>query len=324
MRLNVPLFDYSKKPKILYVADVANWSFDIKINQYKKHLSQFDIDVGYLIPPNPDSDWLKMIERCKYDVIWHQHHKGLNHSIANDFVNHHNKLGTQVICTINEVLPANSIKSELKLLSSYNFLSVNNPWSYESFTEAGFDVYKTYDGVDLNTFGCDRPFQKREFKIFFSASKTRLEQKGYYLLQEVKTILKNYSDIKFVEVITDSYNNKRTQVEMNDIYNECQVFVCLSVSEGGPCTLLESAACGLVPIMTKVGYADYFKTAIVIDRKPSDCAESILYLRNNPELLFKKSCEISQEILNWSDHLMSKDWGLFLQMAIMKSKGIKI
>jgi hypothetical protein len=318
------LLEYSVKPKILYVADVPNWSFDIKGHQYRKYLPQFEIDIGYVATSNSDELWQNMISIKKYDVVWHQHHNNIPYENIASFVTHHNQLGTQVICTINEVLNSAQIKSEIKLLSAYNSISVNNPWSYQNFKELGFDPYKTFDGVDLNVFGPDTPIQKRDFKVFFSSSTSRLDHKGYHILQEVKKILKERDDIKFVEVIADSFNNKRTPVEMNEIYNECQVFVCLSLSEGGPCTLQEAAACGLVPIMTRVGYSDYFKNAIIIDRNPQVCADHILYLKDTPHVLIKRSHGISKEILPWHDKLMSQHWGYFVQKSILKSRGIKL
>jgi Glycosyl transferases group 1 len=318
------LLEYSIKPNILYIADVPNWSFDIKGHQYKKYLPQFKIDIGYVLNPDPEKKWQNMILSKKYDVIWFQHQQNISYENIVSFISKQNKKRTQVICTINEVLSEAQIKNEIKLLSAYNAISVNNPWVYDNFKRLGFDVYKTYDGVDLNTFGPDKPIQTRDFKVFFSSSLARLEHKGYYLFQDVKKILEKRKDIQFVEIITDSYNNKKTPVEMNEVYNQCQVFVCLSLSEGGPCTFQEAAACGLVPIMTRVGYADYFDNIFVIERNAEECAKKIVYLKENPEILIKKSYGISKEILPWHDKFISQHWGYFVQKVILKSKGIKL
>ena len=317
--------DYTVKPKILYVADVPNWSFDIKGQQYKKYLPQFEIDIAYARKDLAfDRHWEEMIKKTKYDVIWHLH----GHNVPGpdqlfSFILEQNRNGTQVILTQNEVTSLPHIMSDLKRYAAFNAISVNSPWAYDNFYKAGFrNIYKTFDGVDLHVFGHDRPIQNRKFKVFFSSSVMRLEHKGYPIWQEVKRILAHRTDIEFVELITDSFNNKRTQEEMNLIYNECQVFVCLSISEGGPCTLQESAACGLVPIMTKVGYCDYFKNLFIIDRDAEACAEKIVYLKDNPDVLYKMSRGISKEILPWHDKFMSQHWGFFLQKALMNQKAI--
>lgn len=321
------LLEFSKKPKILYVADVPNWSFHIKGNQYKKYLPQYDIDIGFttqeLQADYKNLYWQEMIANNHYDVIWQMHsHNIFGKQDLINFVYQMNKKGTQVVLTQNEVTPVEAIKADIQRYAAFNSLSVNNPWAYENFKSVGFDkVHKTYDGVDLHVFGPDIPVQKRKFKVLFCSSKMRLEHKGYHIWQKTREILQNEEGIEFVELITDSFNNKRTPEEMNVIYNECQVYVCLSISEGGPCTLQEAAACGVVPIMTKVGYCDYFENLFVIPREAKVCAEKILYLKNNHEVLYKMSHGISKEILPWHDKLMSQHWGYFLQDAVMRNKG---
>lgn len=319
------LFDFSNKPKVLYIADVPNWSFDIKGKQYIKYLPQLEIDIGYASKElSPEGQhWEEMILKKRYDVIWHLHawNFGSDNESMHEFVRDQNRQGTQVILTQNEVTPLEAILGDIKRFSGYNCISVNNPWAYNNFLRAGFtNIFTTFDGVDLNVFGHDKPIHKRKFKVFFASSTMRLEHKGYYILQEVKKLLADYPDIEFVEIIADSMNNKRSQEEMNAIYNDCQVFVCLSVSEGGPCTLQEAAACGLVPIMTRVGYCDYFKNLFIIERDAKNCAEKILYLKNNPEVLYNMSKGISKEILPWHDKNMSQHWGYFAQRAILARK----
>lgn len=324
------LFEYSVKPKILYIADVPNWSFDIKGKQYRRYLQQFDIDIGYfktdLHAEYQDRHWTEMIKHKKYDLIWHLHGDNFfNYEKLRSFVQEQNKLGTQVILTQNEVTPYEEIMQKINVFSAYNAISANNPWVLENFNKAGFtNILKTYDGVDLNVFGHDVPIQKRDFKVFFSSSVMRLEHKGYHILEEIKQLLSNRTDIEFVEVIADSFDNKRTQEEMNYAYNECQVFLCLSKSEGGPCTLLEAAACGLVPIMTEVGYCNYFKNLFVVERDAVAFAEKIIFLKDNPQTLIKMSRGISKEILSWDVKFMSQHWGHFAQQVLLRNKGLKM
>lgn len=324
------LYDFSVKPRVLYVADVPNWSFDIKGRQYRRFLPQYEIDIGYAVKKLPFEYeglyWRDLLEKNHYDVIWHLHSQNMAGSEdLYRFVVEMNAKGTQVILTQNNVEPLEAIKHDLKRYAAFNAISVNNPWAYKIFKEAGFqNIYKTYDGVDLDVFGHDMPILYRDFKIFFSSSKMRLDHKGYPIWLKVKEMLSVDPEIQFEEVITDSFSNKRTPEEMNKIYNECQVFVCLSISEGGPCTLLEAAACGLVPVMTKVGYSNYFKNSFIIERTAQACVDKILYLKDNTDVLINMSRGISKEILPWHDKLMSQHWGYFLQQAILKKKGFHL
>jgi glycosyltransferase involved in cell wall biosynthesis len=300
------LFDYSVKPKVLYVADIPNGILDIKGHQYKKYLPQFEIDIGY---SDASSEyWEDMIKEKKYDLICHQ-----ENNISDNIVSDQNKKGTQVVLTQNEVVSVDKIKSNLKKYSVFNSISANNPFLYDNFHEAGFDdIYATFDGVDLHVFGHDIPIQKRKFKVFFLSNVEDCQ-----IWQKVKELI-DRSDIEFVELSTD-YFNKYTPEQMNSLYNECQVFVCLSEN----IHYNEASACGCVPVTTKIGYCDYFKNLFIVDKNPEACAEKIIHLKDNPEILFKMSKGISKEILPWHDKFTSQHWGYFIQQSLLKKKGIQ-
>lgn len=322
------LCNYSFRPTVLYVADVPNWSFDLKGKEYRKYLPQYIIDIGYAHPSLKDQPtfWENMMRRRHYDVIWHLHADNIGRS--DDlirFVHEQNRRGTLVILTQNNVLSVAEIRQDLRRYTAFNLLSVNNPWSYRSFLAAGFPkVYLTYDGVDLTTFGPDVPIAHRPFRVLFTSSLMRLDHKGYPIWQEVRKLLEHRKDIEWEEILADSFSNRRTHQQMNDIYNGCKVFVCLSVSEGGPCTLLEGAACGLVPIMTRVGYSEYFENCFIVERDAKACAEKIEYLADNLDVTHHMSRAISKEILPWSDKLMSQHWGYLVEQAIMRQKGLML
>src|SRR5690606_33686383 len=70
------LLEFSPKPSVLYVADIPNWSFDFKGHIYRKHMHQFDVNIGYaneVCKTNEYADrfWLNMVEENHYDVVWH-------------------------------------------------------------------------------------------------------------------------------------------------------------------------------------------------------------------------------------------------------------
>lgn len=294
--------------KVLYVADTPNWSFHFKGIEYKKFLQQFDIDIAFA-----SENWIDQANSLKYDIIVHLHEQYIKDiEDLKLFILQQNSQGTKVVLTINEVICPYDLMMKKNKLLLYNNISVNNPYVLQSMNRLGFkNISITYDGVDLKTFKSQTEFEKREFSIFFSSSLMRLSHKGYNILQDVKKTLSKYKDINFIEVYSDSYKNKRTWQDMNELYNSCKIFLCLSLSEGGPCTLLESAACGCVPVSTDVGYTNYFKSCSIIERNVKSCVEKILELKNNPEILYKKHKNILDEIKLWDSKLMSQQWGNF-------------
>ena len=304
----IPEIKTSKKLKIFYVADVCNWSFHLKGIQYKKHLPEFDIDIGFAT-----DNWIEQCTKKNYDVVVHLHEQYIKEVKAlKEFILEQNKKGTKVLLTINEVIcPYDLIIKKEKLLL-YNGISVNNPYMLQNLLNLGFkNIFLTYDGVDLETFFVEKEFSKRDFGVFFSSSMMRMVHKGYNILQDVKFMLKKHKDIYFKEVYSDSYNNKVTWQEMRAFYNNCKIFLCLSQSEGGPCTFLESAACGCVPVMTDVGYSNYFKSCSFISRNASSCVEKILEFKNNQDLLLSKHELLLTEVKNWDSKLFAKQWGNF-------------
>ena len=305
----IPEIKTTKRLKIFYVADIQNWSFHLKGNIYKKHLKEFDVDIGFA----SSSDWIQHSFNKHYDVIVHLHEQYIkDEKMLLDFIKRHNERGTKVVLTINEVICPYDLMLKKKKLLLYNSISVNNPYVLENLKKIGFkNIFTTYDGVDLDTFFVEKLYEQRKYNIFFSSSKIRMMHKGYEILQDVKFILKEHKDIKFKEIYTDSYENKITWQEMRKHYNECKIFLCLSQSEGGPCTLLESAACGCVPISTDVGYTNYFHSCHFIKRTAESCAKKILELKNNQEILNNNHIEILQEIKKWDSSLLVKQWGKF-------------
>lgn len=311
----IPEIKCLKRLKVFYVADTPNWSFHLKGVEYKKHLPEFDIDIGFAT-----EDWINQADRKDYDVIVHLHEQYIKDTEdLKKFINRQNSKGTKVLLTINEVICPYDLMMKKEKLLSYNAISVNNPYVYNSMSRIGFEnICLTYDGVDLETFFVDKDFDKRNFNIFFSSSIMRMAHKGYNILQDVKHMLNDHRDINFIEVYSDSYNNKTTWTEMRKLYNNCKIFLCLSQSEGGPCTLLESAACGCVPIMTSVGYSNYFKSCTLIERNMQSCVEKILYLKNNPKLLKEKNEMVLDEVKTWDARLLARQWGNFWNSSYFK------
>lgn len=330
------LHEFSVKPKVLYVADLPNEDQDIKGRMYSKYLSHFDMNIGYSrqgVTPY----WEDMLRDKKYDVVCcnnipntsrNQPAKFVPLNLGARFNTHYeemlafireqNALGTQVVLTQDK-----ADRQDIRRYAAFNALAANNPATHADFERAGFqNVYKTYDGVDLNVFGPDIPIQKRRFKIFFTSSVVQPEHKGHTIWQEVKDILSSRLDIEFVEQLGDSFTNK-TPEQMNELYNSCKLYVCLSQSENGSCDLLHALACGVVPITTKVGYADQFENLFIIDRRAMACVQKILYLSDHPDELTKMSQGISKEALKWDMKYMARHWGHFIQQAVLKKKAIR-
>lgn len=322
-----PPYLFTPKPKVLYVADVPEWSFDRKGKDYRKTMTQFDIDIGYANPLVYEKGmghlFFREMEKQKhYDVIWHLHECFIpDDNEIGPYVAEHNKNGTLVLCTINQLYSKEMIEHKKQRLSFFNALSVNNPYCLFNLRECGFDPFYTPDGYPGDIYGPDVLIENRPFNVLFVSSNLWLQHKGYAIWCEVRDALEPHG-IGFIEIVANSFNNQRSFEQMNEIYNRCQVYCCMSLSEGGPCTLQESAACGVVPICTKVGYTEYLKNIFIVDRNRDDFIDKILYLYSNPDVLDRMSRGIVREAYHWQSSIVAKKWAHFVEQCLIRKKGI--
>ncbi len=318
---------FNPKPKILYVADTPNWSFDRKGRDYRKYLPELEIDIGFAndivkTTGRAESHYRHMESQKHYDVIWHLHEFFISDEAElKKYVKHHNARGTKVILTINQLYNLQDIENRRGRFSAYNAISANSPYCYFKLMEAGLSPHFTPDGYPGETFGPDIPVEKRPFKVMFVSSKLWMEHKGFDIWLRVRDRLEPIG-VGFIEVLVDSYNNPFTFEQMNDLYNQAQIFVCMSRSEGGPCTLQESAGCGVVPICTKVGYTEYLKNIFIVNRDADSFIEKILYLKANPDVVKSMSRGVIREAYHWQSRLTARKWGHFVESELVKNKGL--
>lgn len=322
------LLSFPKKPKVLMVADVPYWSFDYKLRSYRKYLPEYDIDIGYANVKVKDNDiyrpyfWRYMAHDQYYDVILHLHPYFVsNFSELQQFSSDSRRRGTKLLVVLNYCYSVDELKALEPRLRCYDAVGAVNQEIQENCRGIGMETTLIMDGVDMTVFFPEIPLHERPFRLIFVASRLRLEHKGYSILQEVKEALVDYPDIEFDEVIADSFNNSRGHDQMAQAYNNASIFLCLSKSEGGPNTLLESIASGCVAITTPVGYTRFFKNILTIDRDAASCVEKIMYLYNNREAMYALAQGLRREIVRWDNQYLARHWGKFIESVVVKKKG---
>jgi glycosyltransferase involved in cell wall biosynthesis len=313
--------------KILMITDVPNWIFDRNAWLLKKYIPYHDFDVCYANPIVKGSrykrrDWDVLEKMRHYDVIWMFHPGFLTHGLKyregmprfeyaattgqemEEYVNWHNSRGTQIILDVNHLWDDSQSDSKIgKMVLQGNFLTVNNPQTKKYFEDRGIHTHYTPNGYPEEYFKLEKPFKDREFQVVWVGSSKRKEHKGWHILEEVKKSFEGVPNIKFKDVLADSFgidDIPYTQQDMNKIYNQSQVYLCISESEGGPNPLLESAACGCVPISTDVGYVsrliDDGESGFIVERTAEAFTKKINFLRTNPDALHLMSENILKRV----------------------------
>ena len=96
-------------------------------------------------------------------------------------------------------------------------------------------------------------------------------------------------------------------------YNQLDVYLCASSSEGFSLSVLEASACGRPVISTRVGGCEDLivdgENGFLVDRDIAAFAEKLRFLNNDRTLLARMGHK-NREVIetNWSWKVRAKDW----------------
>ena len=155
---------------------------------------------------------------------------------------------------------------------------------------SSYDLYPkvSYLGIDEKLF---RPKSiKKKKQVFFVAEKYPIY--GYDLAKEaINLIPKNIRPELKIISWTKNNNERLSDEELVNLYNESFVTLSLSRFDTFGLVPLESMSCGVPVIALNVaGYRETIldgKTGYLVDFEPKEIAEKIIFLMNNPETATK-------------------------------------
>lgn len=104
---------------------------------------------------------------------------------------------------------------------------------------------------------------------------------------------------------------------MPQFYNDIDVYLCASSSEGFSLSVLEASACGRPVISTRVGGSEDLiingENGFLVDRDVDAISEKLEIFNNDRQLLEKMGYR-NREIVenNWSWKIRTKDWTDFI------------
>lgn len=320
-----------EKPKIAIMVDSDGWALSNSAKQLKKFLSDYyDIDI---IPMDIfENDGVKaFILGAEYDLeffMWRGNISWIYTEYSKEYIS---KLGFEYSEFLEQY-----IKNKNIVTAVYDHLFLNsetertdfifnNVKSYIVSSEKLRKIYNEYpnikrpsmvisDGVDLNLFkmnNCDKykNIGDRIVKIGWTGNSTFRDDTDDDLKGLQKIIKPAIS-----ELVSEGYNIKLeiadrnikmiSHEEMPKYYNDIDIYVCASRTEGTPNTVLEAMACGVPIISTDVGIVpEVFgerQKKYIISREKEELKEKIIELINNKDELIKLSEENLKQIKSWS------------------------
>ena len=309
------------KPKILLVVDTKGWAFDNIAKEIKKNLSNYNI-VKILIL-GKKYDLVHFFWRGEISWIYGEYSKWYIERIGfsyEQFVEDFLK-GTNITTSVYDhmLLEKNNLKETEFIIQNVKGYTVSSKKLYDIYTKIK-DIKKpnlvVQDGVDLELF---KPFNKDRFENIknkeirigwvgnskFTDSENDDDLKGLR-----KIIIPTLSELKdegynIIEYFADRNDKMIPHEEMPNYYNEIDLYICASKTEGTPNPVLEAMACGIPIISTDVGIVpEVFgkkQKEFILKERSKECLKSkIIELLNNRELFDELSKENLNQIKKWS------------------------
>lgn len=317
------------KKKIAIIIDKEGWAYYNAAEQIKKYLDRFyDIDI-ISVDLFGDNIVKLFILGTNYDLMFFMW-RGLITWLYSEYSKQYIKtLGIEYETFVKKYLREKNI-----ITAVYDHLFLNKEYertkfileNVKEYTVCSKKLQEIYnklskkpikvisDGVDLNLFKMyDRDkyknVQNREIKIGWTGNSKFVDDEDDDLkgLQKViKPAIEELTQKGYkVELKIADRNIKMIPHEkMPEYYNELDIYVCASRTEGHPATILEAMACGVPVISTDVGIVPEVlgekQRKFIIQRTKDDLVDKIEYLINNKHELEELSDENLEQIKNWS------------------------
>ena len=226
--------------KVLWVADVPDWAYDINARNLAKHLPQYQHKTIYTIQVG--RRYVDDIIR-DYDII-----------IAMNplsFYMYADEYFPKVITTLNSHRAL--VRADQKILSEVTALICMNKQLYDMAGYRNENVFMTPEGLDLEKFKPIDIRPKRKFTVGWAATQSGGEgmYKGWPFLKVAIEILGN--EIELLSALQAGIQIPPDRMP-DDFYHKIDCLVLLSENEGCSSVIMESLSCGIPVICTKVGY----------------------------------------------------------------------
>lgn len=291
------------KKRVLIVPTWPGWSYDNTANAIIDHLeSYYKFDKIF---DDPEEGYRAEFNHEDYDAIfclwW-------NNILPQKFNIPREKLvvGVYSFWSWQHYLPMSPKELVDNYLSQYKAVAANCPGLFEIFSKLHPNVFLTPDGVDSNFFlpSSKRALHGNDLVVGWAGSIDL--QKGKKGFEDfIVPAVDGLEGVTLKSAIREVHN--LSYQEMPDFYNEIDVYICASVTEGTPNPVLEAASCGKALLSTQVGVVPMLLqdgvNGLVIQRDIADIREKICILRDNRELcqqMGQENREIVEREWDWS------------------------
>ena len=307
--------------KVLLVCDRPNWAYDSIAQALIKYNSRKDLvlEVFYIKGGSED---LKNVKK-NYDLIFvlgwqllmekrlfgiQTRNKAFEFNRTLSGIHSHHSWDNKMTMPDNVIPPSPKM---IKFLRKYRGINAVSQRLFKIFKQAGLDnIVYTPNGVDTELFKPIKPLcKKKNLVVGYSGSLKHDWRKG--ITEYIEKACKSAGVELKKAMLAD---NHYVPVEsMPEFYNEIDVYLCASSSEGFSLSVLEASACGRPVISTRVGGCEDLirdgENGFLVDRDVDAIAQKILFFKENQNLV-KKMGNANRRIVKekWSWKLRADDW----------------
>lgn len=341
------------KPKIALVVDVYNWAFYNRAKILKEKLSDYyDIKI---IPADValENNMLQLILMLEdYDLVHFFWRRVLFNLSDDNYVFKRNNIKVDIFLKekFSEIAKTTCIPDHLFLEGEElikNKRAINLMDNYYVISEKLYKIYNSlegckkpystiiYNGVDTNKFKPQNlsRFKNREKKglVIGWSGNSKWGGEGYEDIKGARTILiPAVEELKkegYLIELNLADNNKKLipHDEMPEFYNNLDLYVCVSKTEGGPNPIMESMACGVPIVSTDVGVVGTIvgtkqRNYILPERNIECLKEKIKEIYNNQNILAELSEENLIQIQKYNYDNLKWDFKKFFDDTLQKSR----
>lgn len=332
-----------EKKKIAMIIDVRGWAFDNIALRVKENLPEYDIDV---IPGDLfEGNMVKLFLFCQdYDLIHFLWRGFLTLIDREEMKNYAETLGISLEDFINQYILNKNITFTV---CDQLFVNTEDEWkNYEAMKYAKayfvtskilFKLYDKYDkkpcmiihdGVDLKKYkpeNLDRFNNLTHVRVGWAGNSKFKDSENDSDLKGVEGIIKPaISELQQegydIELILADRNIKKIpQEEMPKFYNNIDLYICASKTEGTPLTVLEAMAMGIPVISTDVGIVKealgpYASKYIMEERSKDELKRKLKEIIQNKKDFEIISKENLEQIKEWDWEKISKKYKEFFEL----------
>jgi glycosyltransferase involved in cell wall biosynthesis len=210
-----------------------------------------------------------------------------------------------------DVLPS---KNLIRYLSGFQRVNTVSQRLFRLFKGAGLNnMYCTQNGVDCSVFKPLRPLNESlKLRVGYAGTRKRDWKEGIsHFIDPLREV--DFIDLKLA-IPQDNYIPHK---DMPQFYNDIDVYLCASSSEGFSLSVLEASSCGRPIVSTRVGGSEELimdgHNGFFVKQDLKDIIAKLRILHEDRELLIRMGRDNRQEIESkWSWKLRSQAWYDFL------------